>query len=106
MAASKSFSYKFTGDTPKLFRGVLIRPGDPIDSDDELIMGEFEPQNAAAKSAKSATDKANDAAAGVAADERLRAMRGSLAVQLDEAASPAPSPAATSSAASAAPAEG
>lgn len=105
------FQYKYTGDTMKLFRGKLIRPGDPIESDEELIMGEFEPQNAIAKSAKDATDIKNDQAAKVAADERLAAMNASLPVEVlaDQAAAAASpvstsvSPAQPSTASSAAP---
>jgi hypothetical protein len=114
VAASKSdsskFAYSYTGDTPKIFRGKLIRSGDAIESDDELINGEFEPSNAKAKAAKVATDAANDAAPQLAADARLAAMNGSLPVevQADDAPAPAaqvPSAPSTSSSAPAAPAE-
>ncbi len=67
------FSYKFTGDTPKIFKGKLIRPGDAIASDDELINGEFEPTNAAAKSAQKATEAADLARS----DEHVAALKAS-----------------------------
>ncbi len=96
------FVYKFAGDTVKRFRGKLLRPGDIVESDDELINGELEPQNPAAKAAKVATDAANDAAAETAARQRLEAMNGSLPVEVQQEAPAASNP---SSSAPAAPVE-
>lgn len=101
---STKYAYKFTGDGPKIFRGTLVRPGDPIETDEEVINGYFEPQNAIAKAAKAATDKANDEAPAIAQAERLAAMGGSLA--FPEVAGDFTAPdTATKSAASAAPPE-
>jgi hypothetical protein len=70
------FSYKFTGDTPKRFKGAIIKPGDAVDSDEELINGELEPTNAAAKAAAKATEAADAARAERHAKERLAAAQG------------------------------
>jgi hypothetical protein len=70
------FTYKFNGDTPKRFQGRVIKPGDLIESDDEIINGEFEPTNAAAKAAQKATEAADAARADVHAKEREAAAQG------------------------------
>lgn len=50
------FTYQFVGDTPKRLKGRVIRPGDVVESEEELHNGELEPQNDAAKAAKAATE--------------------------------------------------
>ena len=70
------FSYKFTGDTPKRFKGAIIKPGDAIESDTHINHGEFEPTNAAAKAAAKAVEAADQALAEMHAKERLAAAQG------------------------------
>jgi hypothetical protein len=72
----EKFTYKFTGSSPKRLRGQVVKPGDVIDTDDEIINGEFEPQNAAAKSAQKATEAADAARAELHAKERQAAAQG------------------------------
>jgi hypothetical protein len=49
------FKYRFDGDTPQIFRGRRIEPGDMIEADDELVHGHFTPTSSAAISAAKAT---------------------------------------------------
>ena len=87
------FSYKFTGDTPKRFKGAIIKPGDAVDSDEELINGELEPANAAAKTAQKATEAADAARAERHAKERLAAAQGLSVEEAFPELAPAPDPA-------------
>lgn len=104
-----TYQYKFTGSSPKRLRGQLVKPGDVIDVDEEIINGEFEPQSPSAKSAAKATEAFNADLAERHAKEREAAVQG-LTVEeafpeLAKAAeAPAPAPVSTGKKNSAAPA--
>jgi hypothetical protein len=48
------FQYVFDGDSDKVYDGRLIKPGDLIESESELIHGHFTPKSKAAKAALAA----------------------------------------------------
>lgn len=95
------FSYKFVGDTPKVFQGNLVKPGAAVASHVEIVNGDFEPANPAAKAAKAATEKANKQLEVAAAAEREAAVAYSAPFPAETAA-----PAAPEAAPASAPAEG
>lgn len=95
-------TYRFTGDTSKRFQGRVIHAGDLIESDDEIINGEFEPQNAAAKAAQKATEAADVARADRHAKEREAAAQGLSFEEAFPESAPAPVSAGKKSAAAAA----
>lgn len=50
------FQYTFVGDSNKIFRGRLIKPGDLVEADEELINGHFDPVSEDAKTAKASRE--------------------------------------------------
>jgi hypothetical protein len=51
------FRYKHVGDSRLLLEGKLVKPGEEIERDEEIINGNFEPANEAAVAAKAKRDE-------------------------------------------------